>query len=290
MSMSMDVARCSDLCRRDFAREYLTPSPRPVILTDALSSCKALGKWTPDYFGEHYGHVEVTIDGRTMSIRALADAIRVSSPERPAPYLRNSLLSRWPKALQDDVTPLPRCTEGNWLDSRLFPSRESLKYFELYIGGQGASFPVLHFDGLHTHAFIMEIYGEKEFWVYPPDQTAFLYPRPGAGSGKSQIDDVEHPDLERFPLFAQARGTRFRLKAGETLFVPAGWWHTTRLLTPAISVSVNSADAANWGAFKRDFCSDVARERGRLPAALTNAYLAAFGGLHVGLAFLQLVD
>ena len=52
MSLSMDVARSSDLSRRDFAREYLLPSPRPVILTGALSSWKALGKWTPDYFGE----------------------------------------------------------------------------------------------------------------------------------------------------------------------------------------------------------------------------------------------
>jgi histone arginine demethylase JMJD6 len=288
MSMSMEVARCRDLSRRDFARRYLAPSPRPVILTDALSNWGALGKWTPDYFGEHYGDVEVTIDGRTMSVRELAAEIRVSSPEHPAPYLRNSLLSRWPAPLRDDVTPLPRCTEPNWLDSRLFPSRESLKYFELYIGGRGAAFPVLHYDGLHTHAFIMEIYGEKEFWVYPPEQTAFVYPRPGPESNKSQIDDIEHPDLERFPLFAQAKGTRFRLKAGETLFVPAGWWHTTRVLTAAISVSVNSADAANWRAFNQDFCTGLAQERGRLRAAITSVYLGALGGLYSGLEFLNL--
>jgi len=242
MTMSMDVARCRDLSRRDFAREYLAPSPRPVILTDALSNWGALGKWTPDYFGEHYG------------------------------------------------TTLPRCTEPNWLDSRLFPSRESLKYFERYIGGRGAAFPVLHYDGLHTHAFIMEIYGEKEFWVYPPEQTAFVYPRPGPESNKSQIDDIEHPDLERFPLFAQAKGTRFLLKAGETLFVPAGWWHTTRMLTAAISVSVNSADAANWRAFKQDYCTDLAQERGRLRATITSAYLGALGGLYSGLEFLNLFD
>jgi Cupin-like domain len=286
--MSTLVERRQNLSRRDFAREYLTPSPRPVILTDALSNWPALGKWTPDYFGERYGDFEVTIDGRTMSVRELVAEIRVSGPERAAPYLRNSLIARWPAELRNDVTPLPHCTEHNWLESPLFPSRESLTSFELYIGGRGAVFPVLHYDGLHTHAFIMEIYGEKEFRVFSPDQTPFLYPRPEPETNRSQIDDVEHPDLERFPLFAKATGTTFILKAGETLFVPSGWWHTTRMLTAAISVSVNSADAANWRDFSRDFCTSLAQERGRLRAAVTSAYLGILGGLYTGLESLAL--
>src|SRR5262245_14662604 len=287
--MSIPVERRQDLSRRDFAREYLVPSPRPVILTDALSGWAAIGKWTPEYFREHYGDFEVTVDGRAMSVRELIALVLASSPERPAPYLRNSLLARWPSELRDDVTPLPRCTEANWLDSPLFPSRQSLIYFELYIGGRGAAFPVLHYDGLHTHAFIMQLYGEKEFLVYPPEQTAFVYPRPEPEANLSQIADIEHADLGRFPLFAQATPTRFTLKAGETLFVPAGWWHTTRLITPTISVSVNSADAANWRAFTHDFCASLAQRRGRLRAAMTSAYLGILGVVYNGLELLSLI-
>jgi len=77
--------------------------------------------------------------------------------------------------------------------------------------------------------------------------------------------------------FAQARATRFVLNPGESLFVPAGWWHTTRLLSATISVSVNSANAANWRDFRRDFCAGIARDRGSLRARLTGVYLTLLG-------------
>jgi histone arginine demethylase JMJD6 len=180
-----NVDRRSLLSRRAFEREYLNP-PRPVILTDAIARWPALGKWTPEFFAERYGGLELTVDGTAMTLRDLVARVLESSPERPAPYLRNQLLSRWLAELLDDVTPLPECTRPNWLDSPLFPSRQSLIYFEVYIGGRGAAFPVLHYDGLHTHAFIMQIHGKKEFWTFPPERTAFLYPRAGCEGNKSQ--------------------------------------------------------------------------------------------------------
>jgi len=51
---------------------------------------------------------------------------------------------------------------------------------------------------------------------------------------------------------------------------------------------VNSADAANWHAFKQGFCTSLAQERGRLRAAITSVYLGALGGLYNGLEFLNL--
>jgi histone arginine demethylase JMJD6 len=274
----MSVDRRQRLSHREFLREYLRP-PHPVIVTDATAGWPALRKWTPGFFAERYGHLSVTLDGRTMTLRELVAEVEGSTPERPAPYLHNQLLAKWPRELLDDVTPLPRFALPNWLDSPLFPSREHPDCFEVYIGGRGAAFPVLHYDGLHTHAVIMQIYGEKEFSVYPPEQTPLLYPRPGDESNKSQVEDLEHPDLERFPLFARASPTRFVLQPGETLFVPAGWWHTTRLLTTTISVSVNAANRANWRDFKRDYCANLARERGRLRATVTSAYMTVLGAV-----------
>ena len=49
--------------------------------------------------------------------------------------------------------------------------------------------------------------------------------------------DVEHPDLARFPLFAKARHFDAILGPGDALFIPKGWWHYVRALTPSFSVN-----------------------------------------------------
>lgn len=68
----------------------------------------------------------------------------------------------------------------------------------------------------------------------------------------------QRADLERFPLFDQADGVRFELHAGETLFVPAGWWHTVRILNPSVTVSVNGLNRANSAWFRNDYCENLA--------------------------------
>jgi hypothetical protein len=258
-----------------FRDQYLLPL-RPVIFTGAIDHWAANGKWTPDFFRQHHASRVVTIDEKQWLLSELLDRIEASTPQNPAPYLRNELLARWPKQLLADIKPMPACTQPNWLESRAFPSRDPLTFVELYIGGGGAKFPVLHYDGLHTHAFLMQLYGEKEYFALAPNQAEFVYPRDGGTSNLSSINDVEHPDPERFPLFSKAQGIRFKLLPGETLFVPSGWWHTARILSTSITVSINGANAPNWAAFTKDYCASIA-ESSRLKAVLLAPYLAILG-------------
>ena len=180
-----------------------------MILTDAISHWRALGRWSPQFFKEEYGGLEVEVDGETMALGDLIDRVEASTDDNPAPYLRNQALAEWPPELSADVSPMPDCTQPNWLESRVFPKGEKLSSVEVYIGGQGAQFPVLHYDGLHTHAFLMQLYGDKEYIVFSPEQTRFMYPQDGIAANKSRIDDLLHPDLAAFPLFDQAEGLRF---------------------------------------------------------------------------------
>jgi hypothetical protein len=129
----------------------------------------------------------------------------------------------------------------------------------------------------------MQLYGTKEYLVFRPDQSRFLYPLDGIEANKSGISELENVDLSRFPLYAQAEGKRFELHPGETLFVPAGWWHTARIRSTSITVSINGVSAANWSDFRGDYCAAVARSS-RLRAALIAPYLAVLG------VFLSLID
>jgi hypothetical protein len=244
----------SELGTARYLREYITPL-KPVIITGALEHWPARGKWTLDFFRQQYGDLPLEIKGRKLTMAELVGEVEISTPDRPAPYLHNHLISRMPAELQTDIDPMPACAYPNWLEHRLIKSRWSLTYIELYIGGAGAKFPVLHYDGLHTHAFLMQLQGVKEYIAFAPDQTPLMYPKSEPdNSNISNVDNVETPDLARFPHFAQAKGIRFKLHPGETLFVPSGWWHTARILSPSITVSINGVNHANWTNFRRDFC------------------------------------
>jgi hypothetical protein len=277
LDQDIDRHAWTTLGRQRFRDEYLLPL-RPVVLTGGLTHWRASGTWTPDFFRQHHGGRDVTVDGRSWKLADLLDRIEASSADSPAPYLRNEWLAEWPKQVLEDITPMPECTLPNWLDSWAFPSRTHPTFVELYIGGAGAQFPLLHFDNWHTHAFLMQLYGQKEYLAFAPDQAKFLYPHGEPESNKSQINSVLHPDLERFPLFAQAQGIRFTLSPGETLFMPAGWWHTANIVTTSITVSINGANAANWKSFTRDYCRSIGRHS-RLKAACLGLYMDVLGEL-----------
>jgi hypothetical protein len=269
------IDRRRGLSHREFVREYLRPQ-QPVILTDAIDHWPALGKWTPDFFRSAFGLRSVMVDGQQYALRDLLMRIERSTNVHPAPYLRNLLISEWAPELLADIMPMPDCTRPNWLGSPLFHDREATTAIELYIGGAGASFPVLHYDGMHTHAFLMQLHGTKEYVAFAPDQAKYLYPRAGFERNKSQVSDIEHPDLELFPLFASATPVRSLLRAGETLFMPSGWWHTARILEPTITVSINTANRTNWAAFRRDYLESIERHQPRWRTRAVAGYMTLF--------------
>ena len=156
---------------------------------------------------------------RAMAMRELIARVLVSSPERPAPYLRNQLPAQCRRSSgRRHAAAAVHPSRTGW--RAFFPARQSLKHFEVYIGGRGATFPVLHYDGLHTHAVIMQIYGQKEFLVVPARAVA-LHVSASRDRGQQVAGERRRGSRPRaFSLFAQARATRFVLNPGESLFVP----------------------------------------------------------------------
>jgi hypothetical protein len=277
--------RRANLTHAEFVRDYLSPL-HPVILTDATTHWVALTKWTPAFFKEHYGTLSLKIDDQSYIMRDFVDLILTSDSAHPAPYLHNQALEGELSGLLADILPLPHYVSPNWFENKLFPSKHSFTSLELYIGGQGAKFPVLHYDTWHTHAFLMQVYGDKEYTIYAPDQEAYLYPGAEKALNKSRVNDIENPDLEQFPLFTKATPIHCFLHPGETLFVPAGWWHTARILTPSITISANTVNTTNWVQFTQDYSGSVARHRSRTYSYALRLYLYALGWLAPFMDFL----
>ena len=205
----IDIDRRYLLPYEDFAREYLFPG-KPVIISGGLAGWQAFDKWTPDYFKTNFGSMNLSIDGKNYTMADFIDRVNSSTPQNPAPYLRNAVIDQFLPQLLPDIDPLPRYFFPNWLDGRLARVLRSRLHDgspELYIGGSGAKFPFLHFDSYHTHAFLTQIYGTKEYTAFSEDQRPLLYVNPRHYNA-SRIPDIENPDFEKFPLFAKAVAMR----------------------------------------------------------------------------------
>ena len=66
---------------------------RPVVISGGFDDWPASDKWTPEFFQLNYGSRSVEVDSQRWRLDELIDRIRVSTPERRAPYLGNELLT-----------------------------------------------------------------------------------------------------------------------------------------------------------------------------------------------------
>jgi len=269
----LTIDRRKNLSYKEFKKEYLIPR-KPVIITDATASWKA-SQWTPEWFKNRYPDKIVNTDQGEMKMADFIDAITADRPE-PGPFLREQPLKDVFPDLVDHVQPTPSYVLPNWLGGNYFvPSinarlnRES--FIEVNFCGRRI-FPYLHIDDLGVHAFITQHFGDKQLIVYPPDQEPFLYRIQNARF--SEIKDVDHPDLEKYPLFVHAKPIRIVLHAGESVFMPSGWWHTTRVPGTSLSTVISVSNFSNWNELVEQVKANHPR---RLVAGAYTAYLKIIG-------------
>jgi Cupin-like domain len=253
--VAVERRAAANLPYETYLRDYVANN-RPVVVEGAGSGWPAVGKWTPEFFKTRFGPkmVDVSYEER-MPFADFIDGVLASTAEKPGPYMYRLFICVHLPELLPDLDPPNPYGFARRLASPLMPGtwRRPDGYLKLLIGGVGGRFPVMHFDGENMHATITEIHGDKEFLLYPPEDGPYLYPKPDAPN-LSLVQDLENPDLARFPLFAQATRYRAILKPGDTIFVPSHWWHTARVLSPSVSVCTNQVDQSNWNGFVREVC------------------------------------
>jgi hypothetical protein len=245
------IDRRERLSTRELVNEYVIPG-RPVIVKDAAADWPAMDRFTFEFFRKRYGHLIKTIGKKTYSLAEAIDLILESTPENPAPYPINfNIETFFPELLRelkpDLVYGLSDRVNHPLLPRILFRGTE---VYELFFGGRGAAFPHIHYDALCLSTQITQIVGSKEFYLYPPDQGRYMYPRPDHMK-TSQIDFAK-PDLERFPLFAEATPIVVTVEPRETIFFPSLWWHATRIHEPCISYGKVQLNRSNWHLYASD--------------------------------------
>jgi hypothetical protein len=226
---------------REFAE--IVARAEPVVLTGLTDGWPALGRWRElDYLRERVGEDELPVEFypggdtgrhsgyvvRTMRVNDFIDGM-TPGPGRPAMYLIVPL----PAALAGDViTPpiLDRIGRTIWL----FGERTSSN---------------LHFHPFQ-HSLACQVMGRKRFGLYPPEESAHLYPNPWLSKWFefTRVDRFHPLDLGRWPRVARARGFEATIGPGESLFIPRHWWHwaTTDDVASHVLYYFGGLDPARW--------------------------------------------
>jgi hypothetical protein len=221
-------------------REACLRDGQPAVITGAMDGWKALAQWSVSYFESALGSSKVRVlkvpEGEDGGFFQVDDRKRfpttdmtmkeylesLAQPGKPRYYLSSaSLRVHFPSLLEDFEGPVyvPETY-------RAFP--------RLWVGKAGTVSP-LHYDASDKiHALVS---GRKHFLLFDRNQYSLLYPN-SFFSNAPHISRVrfDRPDLRRFPRFRQVKARQTELRAGEMLFLPAGWWHQVTSLETSIAL------------------------------------------------------
>jgi hypothetical protein len=227
------IDRRKDLDPASFRREYLRTGT-PVVLEGAALDWTCTQKWTPRFFAENYGDDPVllvnagTEDLNRSKMRSQATTMAqvVQGMEAgTGEYARFApVLSNHPELLQ--------ALDHNWLKARTDRIKSGVGH-QFFMGGPDTTTAMHSAVGGNLFA---QIYGDKEWWIYPPTCTPIFRPPRQRTPFFFTDFDAEAPNSQRYPLAPFARGWTTRLKAGDVLFNPPFYWHQVRNHSLSIGV------------------------------------------------------
>ncbi len=230
------VERVKTIDKRDFIEKYVRPQI-PVVVENWVDDWPAVKKWNFEYMRKMVGDKVVPLyddrpvdhkDGfnephAKMKMSEYIDLLQ-SEPTRYRIFLYN-VLKEVPELQADFDFPN--------VGLRLMKSLPML-----FFGGED-SFTFMHYDIDLANILHFHFQGEKECILFAPSETRHLYKVPHALISHESIDFWD-PDLEKWPALKQARGYRARLNHGDVLYMPEGYWHYMRYITPGFSMSMRS--------------------------------------------------
>uniref|UniRef100_A0A2D4LDR2 JmjC domain-containing protein n=1 Tax=Micrurus spixii TaxID=129469 RepID=A0A2D4LDR2_9SAUR len=82
--------------------------------------------------------------------------------------------------------------------------------------------------------FLIQVTGKKRVVLFSPRDAPYLY----LSGTKSEVLDVDKPNMKKYPLFIKARRYECQLEAGDVLFIPALWFHNVTSEEFGVGVNV----------------------------------------------------
>mgnify|MGYP001812454724 CR=1 FL=1 len=196
-----------------------------------------------------------------LNIDTLGEFIELwqDDAQREMPYFRHLSIFRNLPQLARYLVP-PAQFRPNWVTHPMF---DRIGGPELFFGQAGTGFGNVHIDHVGVHVGFYQFSGEKQFILFPPEDAPCLYTYPGQEFPwqvrNSRITGPSINDLERWPLLKLTRPRTLVLKAGQAMFLPSNWWHTTLNLTDSVSYSIRIVNRSNAATTARELLAGLPR-------------------------------
>ena len=231
-----EIHRVKNITRTDFIETYVKPQ-QPVVIEQLINDWPAYTKWDFDYMKQMAGDKDVPLyDDRPVSYK---DGFNEAHAKmKMADYI--DLLQKEPTRYRIFLYNLMKQVPALKADFK-FPKigLHLLKQIPmLFFGGQGSKV-FMHHDIDWANILHFHFQGEKQCILFPPAETQHLYKVPHSLITREDID-FDDPDYEKFPVLKEAEGFITHLKHGETLYMPEGYWHYMKYISPGFSMSLRA--------------------------------------------------
>lgn len=127
------------------------------------------------------------------------------------------------------------------------------KYPMLFVGG-ASSITHMHFDIDLSHILHTQFAGRKRVLLFPYSEQHKLYRKPFEVLSLADFSHYHSTDSKldynQFPALRQARGYEVILEHGDTLFMPAGYWHHMEYLDSGFAMSLRALQPSLSGKLK----------------------------------------
>lgn len=228
-------------------REKYYQSGKPLVIKGLSKQWPAYKKWNWDYFIDIVGNKEVGVYNNVKSdaytaINTADDYMKFGD------YLRK--VKAGPLDLRIFLFNIfqhaPQITgDFTWPDDLMKGFVK--KYPMLFVGGQG-SITHMHFDIDMSHILHTQFVGRKRVLLFPFEEQYKLYRKPWEVLSLANYANYSQGfDYQNFPAVKLAKGYEVILEHGDTLFMPAGYWHHMEYLDAGFAMSLRAMQSSLTG-------------------------------------------
>jgi len=243
------VITLNDISPEEFKKEFYVPGI-PVVIKNISKNWPAYTKWNWDYFKELVGNKRVPLYNNVKS-DAYTPVNSADDYKAFGEYI--DMISKGPAGwrifLFNIFEHAPQLVKDfTWPDELMKGFVK--KYPMLFVGG-ASSITHMHFDIDCSHILHTQFVGRKKVLLFPYDQQHKLYRKPFEVLSLADFSNYYKlngkPDYEKFPALKLARGYDLTLTHGDTLFMPAGFWHHMEYIDSGFAMSLRAMQSGISG-------------------------------------------